>query len=44
MFDLIQNVLLIFIEAMCCKTFFETFGKIRHNGWINFNTGYVVVL
>lgn len=35
MFDLIQNVLLIFIEAMCCKTFFETFGKIRHNGWIN---------
>lgn len=35
MFDLIQNVLLIFIEAMCCKSFFETFGKIRHKGWIN---------
>lgn len=35
MFDIMQNVLLIFIEAMCCKSFFETFGKIRHKGWIN---------
>ncbi len=35
MFDLMQNVLLIFIETMCCKSFFETFGKIRHKGWIN---------
>lgn len=35
MFDLLQNVLLIFIEAMCCKSFFETFGEIRHKGWIN---------
>lgn len=35
MFELLQNVLLIFIEAMCCKSFFETFGEIRHKGWIN---------
>ena len=35
MFDLMQNILLIFIEAICCKIFFETFGKIRHKGWIN---------
>ncbi len=35
MFDLMQNVLLIFIEAMCCKSFFETFGEKRHKGWIN---------
>lgn len=26
MIDLMQNVLLIFIEVMCCKSFFETFG------------------
>lgn len=36
MFDFMQNILLMFIEAMCCKSFFETFGKIRHKGWINF--------
>ena len=30
-----QSVLLIFIEAICCKSFFEAFGKIRHKGWIN---------
>lgn len=36
MFELMQSVLLIFIEAMCCKSFFETFGEIRHKGWINF--------
>ena len=36
MIDLMQNVLLIFIEAMCCKSFFETFGAIRYKGWINF--------
>lgn len=35
MFDLMQNVLLIFIEALCCKSFFETFGEKRHKGWIN---------
>lgn len=35
MFDLMQSVLLIFIEMMCCKIFYETFGKIRHKGWIN---------
>lgn len=35
MFELMQSVLLIFIEAICCKSFFETFGKIRHKGWIN---------
>ena len=35
MFDLMQNVLLIFIEMMCCKIFYETFGEVRHKGWIN---------
>lgn len=35
MFELIQSILLIFIEIMCCKIFYETFGKIRYKGWIN---------
>ncbi|GFI22978.1 sensor protein CitS [Lachnospiraceae bacterium] len=35
MFNLIQSVLLIFIEMMCCKIFYETFGEIRYKGWIN---------
>lgn len=35
MFDLMQSVLLMFIEIMCCKIFFETFGKIRYKGWNN---------
>ena len=35
MFDLMQSVLLIFIEMMCCKIFYETFGEVRHKGWIN---------
>ena len=30
-----QSVLLVFIEIMCCKIFYETFGKIRYKGWIN---------
>lgn len=25
----------MFIEIMCCKIFYETFGKIRYKGWIN---------
>ncbi|MCI5509037.1 MAG: GHKL domain-containing protein [Eubacterium sp.] len=35
MFELMQSVLLIFIEIMCCKIFYETFGKVRYKGWIN---------
>lgn len=35
MFDFMQSVLLIFIEMMCCKIFYETFGEVRHKGWIN---------
>lgn len=35
MFDIIQSVLLIFIEIMCCKIFYETFGEVRYKGWIN---------
>ena len=35
MFELMQSILLMFIELMCCKIFFETFGKIRYKGWIN---------
>lgn len=35
MFELMQSILLMFIEAMCCKSFFETFGEVRYKGWIN---------
>ena len=35
MVDLTQNALLIFIEIMCCKIFYETFGEVRYKGWIN---------
>ena len=35
MFYLMQSILLIFIEMMCCKIFYETFGEVRHKGWIN---------
>ena len=35
MFELMQSVLLIFIEIMCRKIFYETFGKVRYKGWIN---------
>lgn len=35
MFGLLQSVLLVFIEIMCCKIFYGTFGKIRYKGWIN---------
>lgn len=35
MFELMQSVLLIFIEIMCCKIFYETFGKVRYKGWVN---------
>lgn len=36
MIDLMQNVLLIFIEVMCCKSFFETFGAIRYKPKMKF--------
>ncbi len=32
MVDLTQNALLIFIEKMCCKIFYETFGEVRYKG------------
>lgn len=35
MSGLIQNILLMFIEMMCCKIFYETFGETRYKGWIN---------
>lgn len=35
MFDLMQSVLFIFIEIVCCKIFYETFGEVRYKGWIN---------
>lgn len=35
MVDLLQNFLLIFIEIMCCKIFFESFGERRYKGWMN---------
>ena len=35
MLGLIQNLLLMLIEMMCCKMFCETFGEARYKGWIN---------
>ncbi|MCM1039496.1 MAG: GHKL domain-containing protein [Ruminococcus sp.] len=35
MFEVMQSVLLILIEIMCCMIFYETFGKLRYKGWIN---------
>lgn len=35
MFGMIQNILLVFLEIMCCKIFYETFGEVRHNRWLN---------
>ena len=32
MFDIMQNVLLIFLEIICCKIFYETFEEIRYKG------------
>ena len=43
MLDLMRNVLLIFIEATCCRIFFETFGEIRRKGWINFIQGLLLL-
>lgn len=43
MFNLMRNVLLIFIEATCCRIFFETFGEIRRKGWINFIQGLLLL-
>lgn len=35
MFELMQSILLMFIEIMCCKIFYETFGEVRYKDWIN---------
>lgn len=35
MFDLMQSTLLIFIEIICCRIFYESFGEIQYKGWIN---------
>lgn len=35
MFDLVQSILFIFIEIVCYKIFYETFGEVRYKGWIN---------
>lgn len=35
MSDLLAEILIIFFEALCCKIFFEIFGKVRYKGWIN---------
>ena len=43
MFELMRNVLLIFIEATCCRIFFETFGEIRRKGWVNFIQGLLLL-
>lgn len=35
MLELMQSIVLIFIEMICCKIFYETFGEVRYKGWIN---------
>lgn len=35
MSDLLAEVLIIFFEVLCCKIFYEIFGKLRYKGWIN---------
>ena len=35
MFELMQSILLIFIEIICCRIFYESFGEIQYKGWIN---------
>lgn len=35
MLKLIQSVLLVLFEIICCKFFYENFGKVRYKGWIN---------
>lgn len=35
MLDIMQSVLLILIEIMCCKIFYELFEEVRYKGWIN---------
>ncbi len=35
MSDLLAELLIIFFEVLCCKIFFEIFGKLRYKGWIN---------
>ncbi len=35
MSDLLAEILIIFFEVLCCKIFYEIFGKLRFRGWIN---------
>lgn len=35
MSDLFTEILIIFLEVLCCKIFFEIFAKLRNKGWIN---------
>lgn len=35
MSDLLAEILIIFFEVLCCKIFYEIFGKLRYKGWIN---------
>lgn len=35
MSDLLAELLIIFLEVLCCKIFFEIFGKLRYKGWVN---------
>ncbi len=35
MSDLLAEILIIFFEVLCCKIFYEIFGKLRYEGWIN---------
>ncbi len=35
MSGLLVELFIIFLEVLCCKIFFEIFGKLRYEGWIN---------
>lgn len=35
MSDLLAEIFIIFFEVLCCKIFYEIFGKLRYKGWIN---------
>lgn len=35
MSDLFVEILIVFLEIICCKMFYKIFGELRYNGWIN---------
>lgn len=35
MINYLQNIILIVLEIICCKIFYETFGVKRNKTWVN---------